>query len=173
MGAHAGDCCGAPFGSESRLAVVIAPIVLIAVVFAIAVIMMIIPIAIVIAEIAVVVLVPAVIVSHPAAFSLPVAFVEPLSIMMRPDPASTFIWRAAPIALVPLVVVSHRIPIALNPNELRSGTVRHNTHHARRWRRANSDSNRNLCSNSGYSAQYHGDDQGGPGEPVHPVYPPP
>jgi hypothetical protein len=124
---------------------VIAPIVLIAVVFAIAV-MMIVSIAIVIAEIAVVVLVPTVIVSHPAAFSLPVAFVEPLSIMMRPHPASAFIWRAAPIALMPPIVVSHGIPITFDPNELRSGTVRHNTHHARRWRLANSDSNRNLCS---------------------------
>jgi hypothetical protein len=119
-------------------------IVIAAVVLAIAV-MMIVAIAVVIAEIAVVVVVGAVIVFHPAVFAFPIAVVEPLSVMMRPHPASAFIWRAAPIALMPLIVVSHRIPIALDPNELRSGTVWHNTHHARRWRRTNSDSNRNLC----------------------------
>jgi hypothetical protein len=129
-----------PFGSQSQLAVVIVPVVL-----AIAV-MMIVAIAVVIAEIAVMVMVRAVIVFHPTVFAFPIAVVEPLSVMVRPHPASAFIWRAAPIALMPLVVVSHGIPIALDPNELRSRTVRHNTHHARRWRRANSDSNRNLCS---------------------------
>jgi hypothetical protein len=130
-----------PFGSECQLAVAI---MIVPAVLAIAV-MMIVAIAVVIAEIAVMVMVRAVIVFHPAVFAFPIAVVEPLAVMMRPNPASAFIWRPAPIARMPLIVVSHRIPIAFKPNELRAGSVRHNTHHARRWRRANSDSNRNLC----------------------------
>jgi hypothetical protein len=147
MGAHAKKYLrSALFGSECPLAVVIVPVVLAIVASVTVSVMLIVAIAVVISEITVVVAVPAVIVAHPAAFTFPVALVEALPIMMRLHPASAFIWRAAPIALMPLVVVSHGIPIALNPNELRSGAVRHNTHHARRWRRANSDSNRNLCS---------------------------
>jgi hypothetical protein len=129
---------------------VIAPIVIVVVSTAV---VLIIAVAVVIAEIPVVVMVPAVIVFHPAVFTFPIAVVEPLAVMMRPDPASAFIWRPAPVALMPFIVVSHRIPIALDPYEFGTRGWRQNVNDARWWGRANLDANRNLCSQSRYAAQ--------------------
>jgi len=80
------------------------------------------------------VMVPTVIMFNPAAMYLPVALKEPLPIVVPRHPASSLVGRLSPITVMPLVIPSHGIPIALDPNELRSWWRRLNVDHAgRRW----------------------------------------
>jgi hypothetical protein len=46
--------------------------------------------------------------------TLPVAGVILLSVVMRPHPESSFIWRAAPVAGMPPVMAADRIPVTFN-----------------------------------------------------------
>src|ERR1700730_10658884 len=90
--------------------------------------------------------VPAVVVFHPAAFSLPVGFVELIPVMARPHPASPLVRRPSPVAFVPPVMPSHRVPITLYPHEFGVWSWRENANYAgRRWR-AHSDPHCNLSS---------------------------
>jgi hypothetical protein len=102
------------------------------------------PISVVIMEIPRPVMVPAMIMFQPAVLAFPIAFVETLSIVMRPYPASSCVRGPSPIAFVPAVVPSYWVPITLYPDELRAGRRRQNTYDtSRRWR-TNPDSNGDL-----------------------------
>jgi len=80
------------------------------------------------------VMVPTVIMFNPAAIYLPVALKEPLPIVVPRHPARSLVGRPSPITVMPLVIPSDGIPIALDPNELRSWWRRLNIDQAgRRW----------------------------------------
>jgi len=96
------------------------------------------------AAVSVVVSVPVVVVFKAPAVPVPIADKIPILVIVRPNPAGAHIRRHRPITRVPSVVPSLRIPIALYPNKLRSGTRRKHRDHARRWRRSDLDSNGDL-----------------------------
>lgn len=89
--------------------------------------------------------VPSMIMSHPAATAIPVTLEEHRSLITCRNPAGTWVRWPTPVSLVPSVTVFVRIPIPLNPHELRFWRwYWSNVHHAR-WRgRTNVDSDRNL-----------------------------
>jgi hypothetical protein len=74
-----------------------------------------------------------------AAIAFPVSWEEALSVVMRSHPKRAAIRRTSPVASMPFVMVSHRIPIALDPGEVGTGTAWHGVTHAWRRRRPNSD----------------------------------
>ena len=82
--------------------------------------------------------IPMVVVPAAAAIAFPVSWEEPLSVVVRSHPMRAGIRRTAPVASMPFVMVSHRIPIALDPGEVGTGTAWHGVTHAWR-RRPNSD----------------------------------
>jgi hypothetical protein len=83
--------------------------------------------------------------SHPAATALPVTLEEHRSLITCRNPASTRVRWPSPVSLVPSVTVFVRIPIPLNPHELRFWRwYWSNVHHARGRGRTNVDSDRNL-----------------------------
>jgi hypothetical protein len=67
------------------------------------------------------------------------------ALVVRRDPPCGRISRASPISRVPLVMVSSRIPVALYPNEIGTGSRRQDAHHTRGRRGANLDSDGNLA----------------------------
>jgi hypothetical protein len=90
------------------------------------------------------IVVPTMIVFEVSTVTLPVTRKELLPIVMRCDPAGTFIRRSRPIGVVPPIVPPVGIPIAIDPGKSGAGLRRVNPDHTRaRWR-ADSDSNRNL-----------------------------
>ena len=95
-------------------------------------------------EVAVTVVIPMVVVLAAAALAIPIAFEKSLSIMMGRHPMRRFIRRTAPISIVPPISVSNRIPVAIDPKIIGSGTGRNHSHYTRRRRRSNSHSDRNL-----------------------------
>jgi hypothetical protein len=76
--------------------------------------------------------------------AVPVAFIEPLSIMTGFNPTRTAVRRTGPISVVPLIAMTNRIPIPAYPGVVGSGTSRLNPDHPRRRRRADSDSDGKL-----------------------------
>jgi hypothetical protein len=99
----------------------------------------------VMAPVMVPVVVRVVVVLNTAAISVPVTCVVPFAVVVWSNPASPLVGWASPIAFMPFVMVSHRIPITLDPRELRSWPFWHNHNHSSwRWR-GNHDSNGNLC----------------------------
>lgn len=89
--------------------------------------------------------VPMMIVLKPTAAAFPIAFEEPLAVMMGRHPYGARIRRAGPISVMPPVVVANRIPVALNPCPLRTGTGRQNSNHAWGWRGADLDADGEVC----------------------------
>ena len=67
--------------------------------------------------------IPMVVMLMTAAFAFPVSWEEPLSVVMRPHPMRADIRGPGPVASMPFVMVSHRIPIALDPGEVGTGTA--------------------------------------------------
>ena len=67
--------------------------------------------------IAIMLMVRVVVVLNPTVRSVPETWKVALSVMVRRNPASTFIWWLGPITGVPFIVVSDRIPIAFDPYE--------------------------------------------------------
>jgi hypothetical protein len=95
---------------------------------------------------------PGMIAVYAAVFSIPVAIKESLSIVTRPNPAGSYVWRPSPKALMPFVAGSDRVPVTLYPHVIRTGTRRPERNDAGSGRRANSDSNGDLSKN-GHSKQ--------------------
>src|SRR5271157_4504305 len=91
--------------------------------------------------------VPTVIVFHAAVLSLPVTVVVPPAFVTRADPSGSPIRRASPVTGMPSVVVSHRIPITLDPCEVRTGGPRPHGHHPGWGRRTDLDSDSDLGEN--------------------------
>src|SRR6516165_7162526 len=88
--------------------------------------------------------IPMVVVLEPPMLSIPVAGIKPLAIVPRSDPARVLVWRSGPVPVVPLVVVADRVPVPLDPHELRSGIWGWRVDHARLGRGTDSDPDRNL-----------------------------
>jgi hypothetical protein len=95
-------------------------------------------------EIAITLAVPAMVVLNPAALPLPIAVVIALSIMPWPNPVGSAISRTRPIPLMPSVMALDRVPIAVNPNIIRTRSYWPNSHYARRWWWANPNSKIHL-----------------------------
>jgi hypothetical protein len=95
---------------------------------------------------------PGMIAVYPAVFSVPIAIKESLSIVTRPNPAGSYVWRPSPKAFMPSVAGSDRVPVTLYPHVIRTGTRRPERNDAGSGRRANSDSNGDLSKN-GHSKQ--------------------
>jgi hypothetical protein len=104
-------------------------------------------------EVPVVAAVPTVIVLNVAVISIPVTLKILPSIVVGSHPASTFIWRPAPIALMPFVMVSYRIPITVDPYEIRAWSCGLDPNHAGWGRRTNSHSNGKLSAGYGDASQ--------------------
>ena len=103
--------------------------------------------------IAVVVLIPVMIVLDPAPLAFPVAVVEPPTIISGFNPTRTAVGRPSPIPVVPLVVVSNGIPISLNPYKVWTGTHGDHMQNTRWRRRADLNSNRDLCAKTRRAGQ--------------------
>ena len=88
--------------------------------------------------------IPPMIVFKTAAIPFPVTSKKLLSVMMRSNPVCTLVWRPGPIPFMPSVVPSDRIPIAFYPKKIGPWTARPDMKDTGRWRRSNSDSERNL-----------------------------
>jgi hypothetical protein len=110
------------------------------VVIAVVVIMVIVVIAIPIA-VPVVLPIPMVIVVKTATIPIPIPYKILPSVMVRGDPTRAHVRRPCPVSLVPFVVPSYRIPIALDPDEIRVRGRRKNADHTRRRRRPDIDPN--------------------------------
>jgi hypothetical protein len=87
-----------------------------------------------------VVVIPTMVVLHAAAFTLPISGEIAPSVISGRNPSRGRIRHAGPITAVPLIVVSNRIPITVDPIEIRAGADRTRTNHPQRWGRANGDS---------------------------------
>src|ERR1051325_10743784 len=94
--------------------------------------------------IVVLVAIPAVVMANLAVFSIPVAFIIPLSIMTGFHPMRARVCRTSPVSVVPLIMVAHRVPITGDPGIAGAGTARLNPDHPRRRRRADSHSDGKL-----------------------------
>src|SRR5262245_45038861 len=70
---------------------------------------------------------------------------------------------------MPLVTLSHRIPISVYPYKLRAWAWREDVDHIGRWRRANSDSNRDVGTEYRSAGQQHRCNQCCPHEAAHVV----
>jgi hypothetical protein len=102
---------------------------------------------------AVVITIPLVIVLLAAVISVPIAVVELAALIPGSHPASAGIRCAGPVAFMPFVMVSYGVPVARNPQVFRAGTDRNNSHSARRGRRPDPDSNRDLGAKHRHAGQ--------------------
>ena len=93
---------------------------------------------------AVMIAVPTVVVGKVAALAVPIAIEPAAALIAGSDPDSAAIGGAGPIAGVPAPAVASGIPIAVHPDEIRSGRQRAGVD-ARRRRRSNLNSNRDLA----------------------------
>src|SRR4051794_33724002 len=109
------------------------------------------------AVVAVVVLVPVVIVIAASGIAVPVTRKVLPALMMRRHPPCGLIRRAGPISVVPFVFPADRIPVAVHPGIIRSGTCGTHSQHARGRRCANLNSDRNLAENAGGGEDRYGD----------------
>jgi hypothetical protein len=99
----------------------------------------------IVVEVAVVAPIPTVVVLEPAVIPVPIALEVLSPLIPGTDPASAVVRRPRPVAIVPSVVSSCRIPIAIDPEVVRSGTHGPYADNPGRRRRANPNPNRELC----------------------------
>jgi len=97
----------------------------------------------------VMVAIPTVVVLHTPAFTVPVANVIVSAFPAGSDPACRRVGDARPVAVVPLIVVAYGVPVAFNPHKIGAGSNRTDSHHTRRRRSSDGDSNRYLSGTSG------------------------
>jgi hypothetical protein len=90
-------------------------------------------------------LVPFMIVIEAATGTIPVTLVEATAFVARANPMSPGIGGLRPITFMPAVVPGDGIPVTANPHEIRARLRGHNGDDTRRRRRADHDSNRDLC----------------------------
>jgi len=112
--------------------------------------------------------VPVVTMFESAPISFPVAIVELVALIARPDPASAIIGRACPIPFVPAIVTVYRVPVSIDPDVVGTWPWRPLAQNPRRWRRTNPNAEGNLrmtrwhsakqqdCKNSGSEHFSHG-----------------
>ena len=85
--------------------------------------------------------IPMVIVLKTAMIAFPIPYKKLSTVMMRCNPTSAHIRRPSPVTLVPFIMPSNRIPIAIDPDEIRARGRWKNANHAGRWRRPYIDPN--------------------------------
>ena len=98
--------------------------------------------------------VPAMIVVEAPPVAFPIALVVAFPVMAGLHPVCARIRRPAPIAVVPSVVIPIGVPVAPNPQVVRTRTLRLNPHHTRLWRSANSDPEGDLGEDSACRQQH-------------------
>src|SRR5262245_33601010 len=84
--------------------------------------------------------IPVVVVIAPTSVTVPISGEVAAPFVTRGYPTGIGVCGAGPVTGVPLVVFFHRIPVALHPDKLGSGSRRQNPDNARGRRRANLDS---------------------------------
>jgi hypothetical protein len=99
--------------------------------------------------------IPVVVVFDAAVVPFPIAFEEPLSVVMRAYPSSALVGRPSPIASMPCIVPVYRIPVAFYPDEVGAWAVWADSHDARRRRGTDSDSDGNLSERCGRNDPEH------------------
>ena len=123
---------GARVYASVTVVVVVVPVMVIAVVG----VMFAIPVAVLIP-----VSIPMVVMLKTAAIPIPKPYKVLSAVMMRRNPTGAHIRWLCPVTLVPFVVPSYRIPIALDPDEIRARGRRKNANHTGRRRRPDIDPN--------------------------------
>jgi len=99
--------------------------------------------------------IPVVVVFDAAVVPFPIAFEEPLSVVMRAYPSSALVGRPSPIASMPRIAPVYRIPIAFYPDEVGAWAFWTDSHDARRRRGTDSDSDGNLSERCGRNDPEH------------------
>src|SRR5581483_5950298 len=94
--------------------------------------------------VAVSVAVPIVVMFKPATVAFPIAFVELIAFIARSDPPSAIIGRSSPVAFMPTIATVRRIPVAINPDVIRSWPWWVNSDGSRRWWRTDPNTNGHL-----------------------------
>jgi len=105
------------------------------------VIMVVVMVVVIAVAITVVVMVPMVIMFKSAMLPVPIPRKILCAVMMRWNPARANVGWPRPVTLMPFIVSPYRIPVALDPNEIRTRGGRKNANHAGRRRRPDIDSN--------------------------------
>jgi hypothetical protein len=90
------------------------------------------------------IMVPFVAMLKAAAITVPIAVVKESTFEARTDPVGAGIRGTSPITLVPAVMTVYGIPVAFNPDKIRTRRRRWRNNHSRRGRRSNPDANTNL-----------------------------
>lgn len=104
--------------------------------------------------ISVVFFVPTVSMLEPTTRAFPVSDKITVSIVTRGNPYRFLIWSSSPITFMPVVVSFLRVPVSLDPRELRSWSCRMYVNHSgRRWR-ANIDSNIDFRADCRHAQQH-------------------
>ncbi len=93
---------------------------------------------------AIVVTIPPVVMIATAAVTVPIADKESLAVVARFYPACSGVGWTSPIAVMPSVAVADRVPITLNPYEVRAGAGGNHGNHARRRWSTNPNSDAHL-----------------------------
>jgi len=104
--------------------------------------------------VAVAIPVPVMVVFPTPALAFPTTLVIALPIIPRRHPVRASIRGASPVCVMPLVVVPDRIPVAVNPKEIRPRASRNHANDARGRRWADYYSDRNLAENRTASQQH-------------------
>ena len=81
---------------------------------------------IVIPVIAIVIAIPVMIVRDHTTISFPMSFKKASPFVTRPDPERTGVRRSSPIPRMPAITPADRIPVSVDPNEVRAR--RHRAH---------------------------------------------
>src|ERR1700739_2411662 len=90
------------------------------------------------------IVIPFMVVFETTVWAIPITGIEPLAIMAWADPMRAFIRRPAPIAFMPAIVSSDRIPVAFDPEKIRTWSRRWGNYHSRRRWRTDSDAHTDL-----------------------------
>jgi len=106
------------------------------------------------APVAVAIPVPVMVVVPMPALAFPTTLVIAFPIIPRRHPVRASIRSAGPVCVMPFVVVPDRIPVAVNPKEIRPRASRDHANDARGWRWADYYSDRNLAENRTASQQH-------------------
>lgn len=105
------------------------------------------------AAVPVVVAVPAMVVIEPAAIPFPISCIKLPPVVTRPDPAGARIGGQRPVSRVPPIASVDNVPVAVDPDIIRTRAPRLNPYHARwRWR-TDLNPNRDLAENTSCGQQ--------------------
>jgi hypothetical protein len=84
--------------------------------------------------------IPVMVVLHAAALAVPVSDEVAPPVVAGSNPSRGRVGHARPITVMPFVVIPDRVPVAIDPNAIGTGTDRTDAQHAGRWWRPYCDS---------------------------------